>query len=99
MGGQGVARQQGMDIPAPDQGGKGGARVGVKGAGGAQHPDDVPMVPLMPEQLINGVVIHRVGRLTGAALAEGEGLLVLLPGGGEAVRVDIDALGAVLRPA
>ena len=53
----------------------------------------------MPEQLINGVVIHRVGRLTGAALAEGKGLPLPAAHGLEAGGMDVNALGAVLGAA
>ena len=70
----------------------------VKGAGGPHDPQDLPVVLLMAEQLIDGVVIHGVGGLPGAALAEGKGLR-LPPLLRKTVGVDIDAVGAVLSAA
>ena len=98
VGGQGVARHQAVDIAAPHQGGKGGPGVRVKGAGGAHHPQDVSVLPLVAEKLVELVIVDGVGGLPAAAGAEGEGLLVARLVG-KTVGVDVDALGAVLRAA
>ena len=99
VGGQGVARQKPVHKALPHQGGKGGAGVGVKGAGRAQHPDDIPMVPLVPQKLVDGVVVHGIGGLPGPALPEGEGLAAPAALLFKASGVDVDALPAVLGTA
>ena len=98
VGGQGVARHQAVDKAAPHQSGKGRPGVCVKGAGGAHHPQDVPVLPLMAEELIQLVIINGVGGLPAAPRAERKGLLgpLLVC---EAVGVDVDALRAILGAA
>ncbi|CUQ53916.1 Uncharacterised protein [Flavonifractor plautii] len=98
VGGQCVARQQAVDIPAPHQGGESRPGVVIEGTGRPHHPQDAAMLLLVAEQLIDGVVVHGIGGLPGAALAECKGLrLPLLLGKAEGI--DIDALGGVLRAA
>ena len=90
VGGQCVARQQAVDIPAPHQGGESRPGVVIEGTGRPHHPQDAAMLLL--------VAVHGVRGLPGAALAECKGLrLPLLLGKAEGI--DIDALGGVLRAA
>ena len=95
--GQGVARKNGMHIAVCDQLGHCRACVMVKGEGRAHDPDDLAMIALIAQQIVNFVVIAGEGRFTGTILAEGERLLLgrFLA---EAVCMDINALGAILRP-
>ena len=56
------------------------------------------MLPLIAQQLIEVIIVHGVSSLPAAALTEGKNLLLSLLIY-KAVRVDIDALRAILRPA
>ena len=97
VGGQGIARQQRMAVAALDQDAHGAARIGVKRAGGAEHPQDAAMLALMAQQAVQLVVVARIGRLTRPALTEGEAFLRAGVRRVEAVRMHVDALRAVLR--
>ena len=98
MGGQGVARQHGVDIAAGNQAGKGVSGIVVKGKGGAHHPDHLAVVPLMAQQFVEFVIVPGKGGLPGPALPEGKSLS-RGPGFPEPVRVDQNPVPAVLRPA
>ena len=98
MGGQSISGQDRMNIAAVDQFGKGVAGVIVEGEGGAHNPDDFPVLPVMPQKIIDLVVIFGESRLPGAVLTKCK--YVLLYGGfPEAVGIHINTVFAVFRPA
>ena len=98
MGGQGVARQDGVDIAVLHQLGKGVPGVIVKGKGGAHDPDDLAVIPVVPEEVVDFIIVLGEGSLPGPVLPEGEHI-PLGSGLPEAVGVDVNAVLAVLRPA
>ena len=94
---QGVPGQERVDIPRIDEGGHGISGIVVEGDRGAKHPDDESTLPLVPEQLVKGVVVTGIGGLPRSAGTEGKRvapILFLLP---KRLGVHVDPLAAVLR--
>ena len=94
--GQRVAGEHGVRIAARNNLGKCISCVAVKGERGSHHPYNIAVVLFIAEQIVDLVIISRERGLAGAALAEREGI-VMCSTLAEAVRVQVDALLAVLR--
>ena len=100
VGSQSVARKKRVGVAVTDDAGHGAARVVIKGRRRAQHPQDMPVFPVVAQNVVQQVVVHGIGRFAGAPRAECERLRRgggILPLEGEAIY--IDATGAVLLPA
>lgn len=72
MGGKGISRQKPVYIAFLHQRRKGPARICVKGAGRAQHPQNIAVLFFKFQQPVNGIIILGISRLAASALAEGK---------------------------
>ena len=92
-----VTGQQRVHIPRVNQLGKRGARIVVECDGRSEHPYDLSMRPVVPQHVVQIVVIAGKRRLARAVLAEREhvalGRFLRKP-----VRMYVDTLACILRP-
>ena len=96
---EGVPRKQSMDKAMLDERLHGEAAVMVKGAGRPHHEQDIAMLPFMPKQGVQTVVILGKRRLARTTRAERELIRKRLVRFMEAVRVEKHALVSVLAAA
>ena len=96
---QRVARHQPVAEAPLDQRGHRVARIGIERAGRAEHPENPAVLALVAQQLVELVVIAGIRRLARTVVAERKALVRSLLARVEAVRMDVDALAAILRAA
>ena len=94
---EGVARKERVAVAVVDERLHGGAGVVVEHAGGAQYPDYLAVVAVVAQDIIEAVVVAGIRSFAALSHPERERLIDAVLRGGETVRVDKDAVSAVVR--
>ena len=94
---EGVARKERVAVAVVDERLHGGAGVVVEHAGGTQHPDYLAVVSVVAQNIIEAVVVAGIRSFAALSHPERERLIDAVLRGGETVRVNEDAVPAVVR--